>query len=459
MSHTIIAPASIAVLVQIAREFSAYSRWLGKVFWLLAPLACLAIYFVATRGLVLAWYQPAAEAGWWRQMVTLGPLGETPLWFLLVVANVLALIVYCFVLVNINMTSPHRVYRDQLAKTYLLAPKEEQPLAEQLLVEENLFQKLSDLNTVTNAPYHLINGALNLSKSKNPELRGRASDFFLFSKHYCGSPILDYFDTRNWETLDGDLDLGTAMAISGAAAGAPVMGMSSIFGANFQLAMLNVRLAYWMRVPKHEPPSDLEQVKAWKGPGPSYLLREMLGWTNETTPFVNVSDGGHLENLGIHEVLRRKCKFIIAIDGECDPQMVFPSLMRAISFAKINFGIEIDINLDDLRLDAAGLSRAHCALGTIKYNATETGLLLYIKSSMTGDEPDYAKAYKAKEPSFPHESTAKQLFAEDQFEAYRALGHHAASDLFQPELLLVELAPDAPIREWFKRLAYSLLPE
>ncbi len=84
---------------------------------------------------------------------------------------------------------------------------------------------------------------------------------------------------------------------------------------------------------------------------------------------------------------------------------------------------------------------------------------MYIKSSLTGDEPDYVKAYKAKEPSFPHESTAKQLFAEDQFEAYRALGHHAASDLFQPELLLTQLAQDAPIQEWFKRLAYSLLPE
>ncbi len=458
LSISLIAPASIAVLLQIARELSAYGRWLAKVFWLLAPLACLAIYFVATRGLVLAWYQPAVDAGGWQHLVMPGLPGKTPLWFVLVVCTDAALIFYCFVLVNINMTSPHRVYRDLLAKTYLLVPKEEQPPTEQLLVEEKPFQKLTDLNNVTNAPYHLINGALNLSKSKNPELRGRASDFFLFSKHFCGSPILDYFDTRNWEALDGDLDLGTAMAISGAAA-APVMGMSSIFGANFQLAMLNVRLAYWMRVPKHEPPSTAEELKAWKGPGPTYLLREMLGWTNESTPFVNVSDGGHLENLGIHELLRRKCKFIIAIDGECDGSMVFPSLMRAISFAKIDFGIEIDVNLDDLRLDAAGASKAHSALGTIKFNATETGLLLYIKSSMTGDEPDYVKAYKAKEPSFPHESTAKQLFAEDQFEAYRALGHHAAADLFQPELLVVELAPEGPIREWFKRLAYSLFPE
>jgi hypothetical protein len=458
LSLSIVAPGTIAVLVQIARELSAYRRWLARVFWFLGPLACLVIYLVFTRGLVLQWYHPAALGSWWPQMVPLGPLGETPRWFLIVMGIDAALIVYCFTLVNINLTSPHRVYRDLLAKTYLLVPEGREPL-----VGEKPFQKLSELSAFENAPYHLINGALNLSKSENPELRGRASDFFLFSKHFCGSPILGYVDTQHWQDLDGDLDLGTAMAISGAAA-APVMGMSSIFGAGFQLALLNVRLAYWMRPPKHVPPSDGEKVWAWlKGPGPGYLLREMLGWTHESSPFVNVSDGGHLENLGVHEVLRRKCKFIIAIDGECDEAMVFPSLMRVISFAKIDFGIDIDINLDDLRLDGAGASRAHCALGTIKYTATETGYLLYIKSSLTGDEPDYVRAYKAKAPSFPHESTAKQLFAEDQFEAYRALGHHAASTLFQPELLVVPWALDAPIcglfNEWFKRLAYSMLPE
>ena len=59
----------------------------SRLFWLLGPLASLAIYFVATRGLVLEWYHPAADGGWWRQTVLLGPFGETPLWFLSVMGT------------------------------------------------------------------------------------------------------------------------------------------------------------------------------------------------------------------------------------------------------------------------------------------------------------------------------------------------------------------------------------
>ena len=57
------------------------------------------------------------------------------------------------------------------------------------------------------APYHLINAALNLPSSDIAELRGRDCDFFLFSKHYCGSPVLGYEETKRWEEGDVDLEL------------------------------------------------------------------------------------------------------------------------------------------------------------------------------------------------------------------------------------------------------------
>jgi hypothetical protein len=53
-------------------------------------------------------------------------------------------------------------------------------------------------------------------------------------------------------------------------------------------------------------------------------------------------------------------------------------------------------------------------------------VLIYIKASLSGDENDYVTAYKAAYPRFPHETTADQLFSEEQFEAYRALGEHIA---------------------------------
>lgn len=461
MAAAFATPPALGALLVLLKSRPIIGKILLTIFWLTGPIAFLLLYFGIVHELVQCW-QPGqgqvAPPCWLETPVSFFGMPARPWYFWLLVD--LGAIVYGFLFLNINMTSPHTFYRNRLASAYLLKAAEDTTnIPPTVKTAPNAAQVLSELNTTSRAPYHLINGALNLSNCAAPELRGRQSDFFLFSKHFCGSPILGYFPTRTWEGLDSHLNLATAMAISGAAA-APIMGMASIIGASFMLAILNVRLAYWLRDPN---PAKWMRRGVWpaffRGPGPVHLLREMFAMTNEKGAYVNVSDGGHLENLGVYELLRRKCKFIIAIDGECDEAMVFPSLMRVIRFAKIDFGIDIDIDLNDLRLDAKGLSKAHSAVGTIDYGSGQRGLLLYIKASLTGNEPDYVKAYKAKEPAFPHESTAKQLFAEDQFEAYRAVGHHAASDLFQPELMITPLPPNAPLSEWFKRLANSLFSE
>ena len=54
----------------------------------------------------------------------------------------------------------------------------------------------------------------------------------------------------------------------------------------------------------------------------------------------------------------------------------------------------------------------------------------HIKSSLTGDENDYVFHYKRRYSAFPHETTVDQMFSEEQFEAYRALGYHATFGLF-----------------------------
>ena len=143
-----------------------------------------------------------------------------------------------------------------------------------------------------------------------------------------------------------------------------------------------------------------------------------------------MSDGGHIENLGVYELLRRRCKFIIAVDGERDPEMKFGSLIKLMLYARIDLGIEIDIDLDSIRKNTESLSSAHGSIGTIKYADGETGHLLYIKSSLTGDEYEYTRKYKSENPDFPHESTAGQFFSEERFEAYRSLGFHIGDELF-----------------------------
>ncbi len=380
------------------------------------------------------------------------------LWLLFLVP-----LVYSGFLLNVNLISPQRYYRNRLAETYLLRPQlsqdeiasEPSVNAAQLEATEAVDpQLLSQLGNTNKAPYHLINAALNIPASRIPELRGRNSDFFLFSKHYCGSPIVGYLPTRQWEAVDGYLDLATAMAISGAAA-SPHMGTATPRGASFFLTLLNVRLGYWLRRP--EGGEQHPFVKAFSGPGPFYLLREMFGRVGEHRKYLNVSDGGHIENLAVYELLRRRCKFIIAIDGECDPGLQFPSMMKLQQYAWIDFGTSIEIDLTRLRLTDRGWSQTHIALGQIHYPTGEKGFLLYIKLSITGNERDYLLDYRTRNSPFPHQSTADQLFDESQFEAYRALGEHVTDDLFCPEFWPGTSVPPGTVRAWFQSLADNLL--
>ena len=69
---------------------------------------------------------------------------------------------------------------------------------------------------------------------------------------------------------------------------------------------------------------------------------------------------------------------------------------------------------------------------TIHYPDGTKGRLIYIKSGMTGEEPQDILAYKVAHPAFPHQSTADQWFDESQFESYRALGRFAIENSLKP---------------------------
>jgi hypothetical protein len=297
--------------------------------------------------------------------------------------------------------------------------------------------KLSQLAN-TRAPYHLINTALNIQASRTANRRGRNADFFLFSGGFTGSPTTGYVRTKDLEKQIPEADLATAMAISGAAA-ASNMGTSSIKGASPSLALLNVRLGYWMRNPKFL----FGTGNLWRKLHDTfnlYFLYEMFGSLSEKRPFIYLTDGGHVENLGVYELLRRRCCLVIVIDAEADPGMHFGSLMRLERYARIDLGIRLEIPWHQIRATTLQASKKikergdpgellattgpHCAVGRIYYPEGE-GRILYVKSSLTGDESSYVMDYKRRNESFPHETTGDQFFTEEQFEAYRALGFHA----------------------------------
>jgi hypothetical protein len=370
---------------------------------------------------------------------------------------------------NPNSNSLHRLYRDRLGKAFLFDPSMRVAAgmisrqrgqagggAEPSLHSSDLKPldtlKVSELKT-DQAPYHLINTALNIEASKYANRRGRNADFFMFSPLFTGSEATGYVETQRMERAMPSLTAGTAMAVSGAAASAN-MGSATIKPLVPTLAILNVRLGYWLINPS-KVAGALKKSLFWHLVDKLYFAKELFGLLWEDSEIIYLTDGGHIENLGIYELLRRRCKLIIAIDGEADPDMSFGSLVTLERYARIDFSMRIGLpwaKLRDVTREASAEVREsggkppsqaphgpHCALGTIYYprktphepESDSTGVLLYIKSSFTGDENDYVVDYKRRNPDFPHETTLDQLFTEEQFEAYRALGFHAVNSAFK----------------------------
>jgi hypothetical protein len=325
--------------------------------------------------------------------------------------------------VDVNVTSSSVFYRDRLSKAYLIKIDENSD------IEHRDGQKLSDLAQQGTAPYHLINAALNMQGSKDPRLFERVADFFIFSKRFVGSYSTGFCKTEDMEKFDRYVNLGTAMAISGAAV-APNRGYTTVKPLVFILTMLNIRLNYWLPNPSAvNRPSWFKKILMRLPVSPVYLWKEAIGRVHAKGTYVNLSDGGHIENLGIYELLRRHCKYIIAVDAGTDKSFEFSSLVKLIRFARIDMGVDIEIELNDLRQDTDGFNHNHWAIGKIQYSESEIGHLLYIKASITGDENEYIREYRSRNPAFPHQPLTYQFFDETQFEAYRALGYHITNKM------------------------------
>jgi hypothetical protein len=293
-------------------------------------------------------------------------------------------------------------------------------------------------------PFPIYNATMNLVHGDELAWQERKGASFIFTPEVCGYETpwnaaanpqafrklqyLAYRDTDTYAYSDPGMHLGTAMSISGAAV-SPNMGSYSQAATSFLLTVFNARLGWWLGNPRHRTTWD----KAGPTQGLIYLAKELLGLTNDRSGFIYISDGGHFENLAIYELVRRRCRFIVACDAEEDSGFGFNGLGNAIRKCREDFGVEIDLRVDMIKPEPATmLSRSHCVVGTIRYpDQAGFGYLLYIKASLVGDEPEDVLQYRVKCPAFPHQSTSDQWFTESQFESYRRLGQHIAETTFQ----------------------------
>jgi hypothetical protein len=329
--------------------------------------------------------------------------------------------------IDANKFSLHAMYRVRLIRTFLGASNSHRKPHPFTGFDPNDNLPMAELPS---RPLHVVNATLNLVKGDNLAWQQRKAESFTTTKYRTGSGRLGYQESL---TYADRITLGGAMAISGAAAN-PNMGYASSPVLSMIMMIFNARLGAWRPNPG-EPGRGY-----WSNPGPTYSVRpfidEAFGLTNDQNAWVNLSDGGHFENLGLYEMVLRRCATIVVVDGSADPAFHFDDLGNATRKIRIDLGIPIEFpNGVAIAREITAASR-HCAIGKIVYGAVdgpgvEDGTLIYIKTSLTGNEPRDVQTYAAGNPAFPHQSTADQWFDESQFESYRRLGLHVVEEIFQ----------------------------
>ena len=295
--------------------------------------------------------------------------------------------------ININEFSLHHFYKNRLVRCFLGAShgrnRQPNPLTGFDPADDFPLSVLrSDEGDTPEAckytgPYPIVNTTLNLNVGAELAQQERKGASFVFTPEYCGfdppaSTVdarpswLDHFDkeggyrrttggTYGYSSPEGPT-IGQALAISGAAAN-PNSGCATTNSMAFLLTVFDARLGWWLGNPRWR--------KASSKPGPSFalgsLLSELFAQTNARSKYINLSDGGHFDNLGLYELVRRRCRYIIIGDGEQDGELTFGSLGGAIRKCRADFGVEIAIDPTPIRLQANGRSKVHCVVGTITY--------------------------------------------------------------------------------------------
>jgi hypothetical protein len=389
--------------------------------------------------------------------------------------------------VDANEFSMHGFYRNRLARCYLGASLEDRrpnPFTgfderSELLIGEkrsahdqglaniNVWDLLPqrfqhevphgrELKALYTGPFPIFSCTLNLTFGQDLAYQERKGASFAFTPLYSGYHVgwtgaehsdprqsfNGFVPTRDYAYRGGGVSLSTATAISGAAM-SPNQGFSTKATLAFLMTLFNVRLGWWI--------ANTRRPSAWpesrRRSAPTFplwnLLKELFGAADDSNDFIYLNDGGKFDNMGLYELVRRRCRFIIISDAEQDGDLSFDGIAMAIRKCRTDFGAEITLDLKPIRNkdEKTKRSKAHFVMGTIRYPAPPLhreedgfdiykGVVVYLKSSLTGDEPADVLSYALEHSAFPHDMTTNQWFTESQFESYRRLGQHILTDIF-----------------------------
>jgi hypothetical protein len=385
---------------------------------------------------------------------------EAKLWQLLVlhavILVVLSALIVCFGRVNVNRFSMHAVYRNRLTRAFLGAGRDQRrpDLFTGFDPDDN--PRLADFARPETGQrlFPVINMTLNVTSSQNAAWAERKAESFVCTPLACGAGALRHPDadhlpghpphgafvaTTAYAGQDslGDergkgkgVRIGTVLTISGAAV-SPNWGYHSSRLTAFLMTLFNVRLGAWLPNPAIATPSELQLAKPKNSV--TALVNELLGASTDCEQAIYLSDGGHFENLGVYEMLRRRCRRIIVVDAGQDGDCSMFDLGNMIRKSAID--LRVIVEMQPMRIyprtlieedDAVAAKALGVACGLVTYpedpDGKDPALLVYLKPSFLSDIPADVRSYGQSDESFPHDSTLDQWFTESQFESYRALG-------------------------------------
>jgi hypothetical protein len=378
---------------------------------------------------------------------------------------------------DINQFSMHSFYRNRLTRCYLGASNLKRNPSPVTGFDERDSNDLyiHELRAPDYpGPIPIFCCAMNITTGEDLAWQERKAASFALTPAYSGYSV-SWTEWRENLSFNGFVPtkmlypggptVATAMAASGAAV-SPNWGYHTQSATAFLLTMFDARLGLWIPNPRRSAVAGRRKEKAAIPPSsprfaPFWLINELLGSVDDTSKYVYVTDGGHFDNMGLYELVRRRCYRIVICDAEEDGNYDYDGIGSAIRKCRIDFGAEIKLDLADLSPNTKSLlSPAHIVRGTIRYPETPLGeeyegIVTYIKASLTAkappplppaggapaasapgtvklpDVPGDVQSYKLQHEDFPHDSTAEQWFTESQFESYRRLGQSVIDGLPQ----------------------------
>jgi hypothetical protein len=490
-------------LTLIVHQVSAFlnqpskSSWLKKI-----PLGVLALGagLALLSLLVLAWFCLA-----WGAIVVIRGLALGDMRELLDYAAPLAGLTLFMLAIGLavalsfqflNMSTLQSLYSSRLTRAYLGATN---PARER--GADARWTRISDVHPADDlqldryydpangAPVHLVNVTLNETVSPTDPLVQRdrhGRPVALTPDHICvdgdfkrlprvaasgaapaphpaahhRSPLLALSGQR----LPESMSVGSWISISGAAFSTGV-GRQTSLGKSLLLGLANVRLGHWWyagNLALDSPKSGIDlalRAIARVFQTQAYLAAELFArFSGRYARYWYLSDGGHFENTGLYELLRREVGLIIASDNGADPDYAADDVANMMRLARLDFGCEfVELAPRMLRpfamvapladwlltLDAAG--RGHyqdsaCMRILWAYRPVRDGtptpadqqrgsVIVILKPRLVRNATLDVRQYASLHETFPQETTADQFFTEEQWESYRKLGDVVASGL------------------------------